>query len=128
MTDVAAIGVVGGSGFYEFLSDAEEVKIDTPFGVPSDPVTVGVVGGRRVAFIPRHGKDHRYPPHRIPYRANMWALRALGVQQVVGPCAVGGLRSDLGAGSLVVPDQLVDRTNGRAQTFYDTRALHGSFA
>src|SRR5437588_11481839 len=129
MTDVAAIGVVGGSGFYEFLSDAEEVKIDTPFGVPSDPVTVGVVGGRRVAFLPRHGRDHRFPPHRIPYRANMWALRALGVRQVIAPSAVGSLTASYGPGTLVIPDQLVDRTSGREQTFFDSGgAVHVAFA
>src|SRR6202044_2265266 len=87
MADVASIAVVGGSGFYEFLHDAEEVKLDTPFGAPSDPVTVGEVAGRRVAFLPRHGRDHRFPPHKIPYRANMWALRSLGVRRVLAPTA-----------------------------------------
>src|SRR5512132_2822702 len=118
MPDLASIAVVGGSGFYEFLEDAEEIKIDTPFGAPSDPVTVGEVAGRRVAFLPRHGRDHRFPPHKIPYRANMWAMRMLGVRQIIAPCAVGGLRPDLGPGTFVVPDQLIDRTSSRAQTFY----------
>src|SRR2546423_9849769 len=126
--NTAEIGVIGGSGFYAFLDDATEVSVSTPYGTPAETPVIGEGAGRRVAFIPRHGKDHRYPPHRIPYRANMWALRALGVQQVIGPCAVGGLRSDLGAGSLVVPNHLVDRTTGWPQTFYDTRALHVSFA
>src|ERR1035437_10536604 len=85
MADVASIAVVGGSGFYEFLEDAEEVKLDTPFGAPSDPITVGEVAGRRVAFLPRHGRDHRFSPHKIPYRANMWALRSLGVRRGVRP-------------------------------------------
>src|SRR5450631_1906841 len=116
MADLASIAVVGGSGFYEFGDDAEEITVDTPFGAPSDPVTVGEVAGRRVAFLPRHGRDHRFPPHKIPYRANMWALRSLGVRQVIAPSAVGGLRAELGPGALVVPDQLVDRTTGRAQT------------
>src|SRR6266702_8116537 len=89
MADLAGIGVVGGSGFYEFLDNAEEVKIDTPFGPPSDPVTVGEVAGRRVAFLPRHGRDHRFPPHKIPYRANMWALRSVGARRVLAPTAVG---------------------------------------
>jgi 5'-methylthioadenosine phosphorylase len=124
----AEIGVIGGSGFYAFLDDAVEAAVSTPYGTPSDLPVIGDVAGRRVAFIPRHGTDHRYPPHRIPYRANMWALRALGVRQVIGPCAVGGLRTDLGPGHLVVPDQLVDRTSGRTQTFYDTGAVHVSFA
>ena len=124
----AEIGVLGGSGFYDFLDDAESVEVDTPFGPPSEPPTVGRVGERRVAFLPRHGRDHRFPPHRIPYRANLWALRALGVRQVVAPCAVGGLQADLGPGALVVPDQLVDRTSGRVQTFHDTGAVHVAFA
>jgi 5'-methylthioadenosine phosphorylase len=124
----AEIGVIGGSGFYAFLDDVADVTVTTPYGEPSEAPVIAEVAGRRVAFIPRHGKDHRYPPQRIPYRANMWALRALGVRQVIAPCAVGGLRADLGPGSLVVPDQLVDRTSGRTQTFYETGAVHVSFA
>jgi 5'-methylthioadenosine phosphorylase len=122
------IGVIGGSGFYAFLEHAEQVRVSTPYGDPSDPVVVGDVAGRRVAFLPRHGADHRFPPHRIPYRANVWALRSLGVRQVLAPCAVGGLRPELGPGTLVVPDQLVDRTSGREQTFHETGAVHVSFA
>jgi 5'-methylthioadenosine phosphorylase len=124
----AEIGVIGGSGFYAFLDDVVEAPVTTPYGAPSETPVVADIGGRRVAFIPRHGKDHRYPPHLIPYRANMWALRALGVRQVIAPCAVGGLHADLGPGSLVVPDQLVDRTTGRTHTFYDAGAVHVSFA
>ena len=124
----AEIGVIGGSGLYAFLEDAAEVDVQTPYGPPSDRLVVGEVRGRQVAFIPRHGRDHRYPPHRIPYRANLWALRSLGVRQVLAPCAVGSLRATLPAGSLVVPDQLVDRTSGRPQTYYDTGAVHVSFA
>ena len=124
----AEIGVIGGSGFYAFLDSVAPAPVSTPYGAPSETPVVAEVAGRRVAFIPRHGKDHRYPPHLIPYRANMWALRALGVGQVIAPCAVGSLRADLGPGSLVVPDQLVDRTSGRAQTFYDKGAVHVSFA
>jgi 5'-methylthioadenosine phosphorylase len=124
----AAVGVIGGSGLYALLEDAREIVIDTPLGRPSDPVTVGQVGDRAVAFLPRHGKDHRLPPHRIPYRANLWALRALGVRQVLAPCAVGGLRAELGPGTFVVPDQLVDRTAGRSTTFYDNGAVHVPFA
>ena len=122
------LGVIGGSGLYALLEDAREVVVDTPYGAPSDPLVVGDVGGRPVAFVPRHGRDHRFPPHRIPYRANLWALRSLGVRQVVAPCAVGGLRPELGPGSLVVPDQLVDRTSGRVQTFHETGAVHVPFA
>jgi 5'-methylthioadenosine phosphorylase len=128
MVPAAEIGVIGGSGLYALLEDAEEVDVSTPYGPPSDAVTVARVGDRRVAFLPRHGRDHRYPPHRIPYRANLWALRALGARQIVAPCAVGGLRPELGPGTFVVPDQLIDRTSGRPQTFYDDGAVHVSFA
>lgn len=125
---VADIGIIGGSGLYALLDGATQHQVSTPYGVPSDPVTVAEVGGRRVAFLPRHGVDHRFPPHRIPYRANVWALRSLGVRQILAPCAVGGLRPDLGPGTFVVPDQLIDRTSGREQTFYDASAVHVSFA
>jgi 5'-methylthioadenosine phosphorylase len=130
----AEIGVIGGSGFYSFLDDVEEVAVNTPYGPPSDNVAVGMLpagqagAGRRVAFIPRHGRDHRFPPHKIPYRANMWALRSLGVRQVVAPSAVGSLTVKHGPGTLIVPDQIVDRTSGRAQTYYDDGAVHVSFA
>ena len=128
MNPAAEIGVIGGSGLYKLLDGAVEHEVSTPYGAPSDPITVAQVGDRRVAFLPRHGGDHRYPPHKIPYRANLWALRALGVRQIVAPCAVGGLRPELGPGTFVVPDQLIDRTSGRAQTYYDTGAVHVSFA
>src|SRR3954468_2291131 len=128
MNAAAEIGVIGGSGLYALLEGAEEVEVSTPYGPPSDPITVADVGGRRVAFLPRHGRDHRYPPHKIPYRANIWALRALGVRQILAPCAVGGLRPELGPGTFVVPDQLIDRTSGRVQTFYDQGAVHVNFA
>lgn len=155
----AEIGVIGGSGFYSFLDDPVEVTVTTPFGEPSDPITIGTVHcppsstspspaspsptsatitadgadgahpGRRVAFVPRHGRDHRYPPHRIPYRANLWALRSLGVRQVIAPSAVGSLDPARGPGTLAVPDQLVDRTRGRTETFYEEGgAVHLSFA
>ena len=128
MAPVASIAVVGGSGFYEFLDGAEEVKIDTPFGPPSDPIAVGEVAGKPVAFLPRHGRDHRFPPHKIPYRANMWALRSLGVRRVLAPTAVGALTASYGPGTLVIPDQLVDRTTSRVQTFFDEGACHVPFA
>jgi 5'-methylthioadenosine phosphorylase len=129
MANQATVAVIGGSGFYELLSSAEEVKAETPFGPPSDPIVIGEVAGRRVAFLPRHGRDHRFPPHKIPYRANLWALRSLGVRQVLAPSAVGSLTPAHQPGTLVIPDQLVDRTTGRAQTYYDTdRAVHVPFA
>ena len=123
------IGVIGGSGFYTFFdSDARTINLDTPFGEPSAPVTVGVVGQHEVAFLPRHGPDHQYPAHKVPYRANMWALRVLGVRQVFAPCAVGSLTPELEPGAVVVPDQLVDRTRRRADTYFDSGAAHVSFA
>ena len=127
--DAAPIGVIGGSGFYEFFSAADEVPVQTPFGPPSEPVMLGEVAGRPVAFLPRHGRDHRFPPHRIPYRANLWALRSLGVRQVLAPSAVGALTSAYGPGTLAIPDQLVDRTSGREQTYFDAGgAVHVAFA
>jgi len=125
---VPEIGVIGGSGFYEFLTDAEEVRVETPFGEPSEAVLVGEVAGRGVAFLPRHGRDHRFPPHKIPYRANLWALRALGVRRILAPTEVGSLTTSYGPGTLVIPDQLVDRTMGRDQSFYDSYAVHVPFA
>jgi 5'-methylthioadenosine phosphorylase len=127
---VAEIGVIGGSGFYSWMDSAREVPVDTPFGRPSDLPVVGEVRGRRVAFLPRHGADHRFPPHRVNYRANLWALRALGVRQVLGPCAVGSMHPELGPGQLVVPDQVIDRTWGRGHTVYDEKgpAVHVAFA
>ncbi len=126
---LASIGVIGGSGFYEFLDDAKQVEVQTPFGLPSDPLTIGTVAGRSVAFVPRHGRDHRFPPHRIPYLANLWALRSVGVRQVLAPSAVGSLTPQYGPGTLVIPDQVVDRTSGRAQTYYaDGAAVHVQFA
>jgi 5'-methylthioadenosine phosphorylase len=126
----AEIGVIGGSGLYAFLDAATTVEVDTPWGPPSDPLTIGEVAGRRVAFLPRHGRDHRLPPHRVNYRANLWALRAAGVRQVLGPCAVGSLKPQHDAGTVVVPDQLVDRSWGRASTFYDEPGpvVHVAFA
>ena len=125
----ASIGVIGGSGLYEFLDGAEQVEVETPFGPPSDLPTIGTVAGRSVAFLPRHGKGHRYPPHCIPYQANLWALRSLGVRQVIAPSAVGSLTPDYGPGTLVIPDQLVDRTSGRPQTYFsEGGAVHVQFA
>jgi 5'-methylthioadenosine phosphorylase len=115
----AEIGVIGGSGFYEFLTDTERVAVTTPFGDPSDDLVIGELAGRRVAFVARHGQGHRFPPHRVNYRANLWALRSVGVRQVLAPCAVGSLRPEHGPGAIVVPDQVVDRTWGRDHTIYD---------
>ena len=126
----AEIGVIGGSGLYEFLEDYETVDVDTPFGRPSDPLVVGEVEGRGVAFVARHGKGHRFAPHRVNYRANLWALRSVGVRQILSPCAVGSLRPEHGPGTIVVPDQVVDRTWGRAHTIYEQEGpvVHVGFA
>jgi 5'-methylthioadenosine phosphorylase len=115
----AEVAVIGGSGFYSLLSDAVSVTVQTPYGPPSDEITVGTLAGRQVAFLARHGADHRFPPHRVPYRANLWALRSLGARQVLAASAVGSLKAEYGPGTLVLPDQILDRTSGRAHTFND---------
>ena len=123
------LGVIGGSGFYTFFGpDTRDINVDTPYGKPSAPITVGAIGEREVAFLPRHGANHQYPAHTVPYRANMWALRTLGVRRVFAPCAVGSLNTEIGPGTVVAPDQLVDRTTGRADTYFDSGAIHVDFA
>jgi 5'-methylthioadenosine phosphorylase len=123
------LGVIGGSGFYSFFGDdARTISLDTPYGEPSAPITVGPVGRHEVAFLPRHGLRHQFSPHAVPYRANMWALRALGVRRIFAPCAVGSLTPELGPGAMVVPDQLVDRTSGRPATYFDSGGIHVGFA
>lgn len=117
--DQAEIGIIGGSGFYSFVEPTRMVDVETPFGKPSAPVAIGELSGRTVAFLPRHGQQHQFPPHRVNYRANLWALRSVGVRQVLAPSAVGSLRPELGPGTVLVPDQVVDRTWGRAHTIYD---------
>ncbi|WP_292607993.1 S-methyl-5'-thioadenosine phosphorylase [Nocardioides sp. REDSEA-S30_B4] len=123
----ADIAVIGGTGFYSFLTDPEEVRVETPYGDPSAPIAIATVAGRRVAFVPRHGAHHDFPPHAIPARANLWALRSLGVRQVLAPCAVGGLRPEVAPGDVVVPDQLVDRTYRRVPSFVERGAVHLPF-
>ena len=123
------LGVIGGSGFYSFFDEgARAVEVETPYGPPSAPIAVGTVGDHEVAFLPRHGVNHEFPPHTVPYRANMWALRGLGVRRIFGPCAVGSLTPDLGPGAVVVPDQLVDRTWSRGDTYFDSGGIHVGFA
>jgi 5'-methylthioadenosine phosphorylase len=125
----ADVGIFGGSGFYEFLADARPVEIETPYGAPSAPVTIGTIGDRRVAFIPRHGRHHQFAPHTVPYRANVWAMKELGVRTIVAPCAVGSLQPDIHPEEFVVVDQLVDRTWGRADSFHLEGAVeHVAFA
>jgi 5'-methylthioadenosine phosphorylase len=125
----ADIGVFGGSGFYSFLDGVEEVSVDTPYGSPSAPLAVGDVGGRTVAFMPRHGSKHELPPHRVPYRANLWAMKELGVKRIIGPCAAGSLQVEVKPGHFVICDQLVNQTSGRDDTFYDgPETTHIGFA
>lgn len=115
----ADVGVFGGSGFYSFLEDVIEIKVETPFGSPSDKIAIATIGDKKVAFLPRHGKDHTIPPHLINYRANLWAMKSLGVTRVLGPCAAGSLHPNVKPGDFVVSDQFVNRTWGRKDTFYE---------
>jgi 5'-methylthioadenosine phosphorylase len=128
--DEITIGVIGGSGLYELFEagTAEEVEVDTPFGATSSPISVGTMAGRRVAFLTRHGREHSVAPHRINHRANLWALRSLGVRAIVSSSAVGGLHPDYAPGTFVVTDQLIDRTWGRADTYFEDSVQHLSFA
>ncbi len=117
----AEIGVIGGSGLYdvEMLENVKEIKIYTPYGQPSDNVVVGEFKGRTVAFLPRHGRGHKIPPHKINYRANIWALKSIGVDKIVAISAVGSLREDYRPGDFVVPDQFIDFTKKRDYTFFE---------
>lgn len=129
MGAVAEIGVFGGSGFSSFLPGAREIAVKTPYGDPSAPIVVADVSGRSVAFLPRHGRSHEYPPHKVPYRANVWAMRELGVSRLLAPTAAGSLQAHVRPGDFVVSDQLVDRTSGRASTYYDgPETIHVSLA
>jgi 5'-methylthioadenosine phosphorylase len=116
---LAEIGVFGGSGFYSLLENVTEVKVDTPYGPPSDSLMLAEVGGKKVVFLPRHGRHHTLPPHKINFRANVWAFHQAGVKAVISPCAVGSLQRHIEPGHFVIADQFVDRTRGRADTFYD---------
>ena len=123
------VGIFGGSGFYRFLDDAREVTVDTPYGAPSALVVVGEIAGRAVGFLPRHGPRHELPPHRINYRANVWAMKHLGASDLILPCAAGSLQKAVEPGSFVICDQVIDRTSGRVDTFYDgPMSTHVSFA
>lgn len=113
---LAKIGVFGGSGFYNFLENIEEVKIETPYGMPSDNLFIGQIGANRVAFMPRHGRNHSILPHLINYRANVWAMKSVGVERVISPCAAGSLQKDVAPGDFVICDQFVDWTDGRKST------------
>ena len=115
----AEIGVFGGSGFYQLLEKVEETAINTPYGAPSDKVAIGEISGRKVAFLPRHGHGHKHPAHAINYRANLWAMKLLGVKRIIAPSSVGSLQPHIKPGDFVICDQFIDRTSGRKDTFYD---------
>jgi 5'-methylthioadenosine phosphorylase len=118
--DRADVGVFGGSGFYSLMEGpVEQASVQTPYGAPSDTITIGRIGEVRVAFLPRHGPHHRLPPHAINYRANLWAMAQLGVTRLIAPTAAGSLQPHVKPGEFVVCDQFVDRTYAREQTFYD---------
>jgi len=113
------IGVFGGSGFYSFLDNVEEIEIDTPYGKPSDKFAIATYEGKKIAFLPRHGKNHQFPPHMINYRANLYAMKQLGVKKILAPTASGSLKAEIKPGDFVICDQFVDRTSGRKDTFFD---------
>ncbi|WAM32820.1 S-methyl-5'-thioadenosine phosphorylase [Caldicellulosiruptor morganii] len=115
----ADIGVFGGSGFYSLEDGVQEIELETPYGKPSDKISLIEVAGKKVAFLPRHGKNHQYPPHLIPYRANLYAMKMLGVKKIIGPTASGSLKPEIKPGDFVVCDQFVDRTWGRKDTFFE---------
>ncbi|WP_148701997.1 S-methyl-5'-thioadenosine phosphorylase [Candidatus Nitrososphaera evergladensis] len=121
MTEKADIGIIGGTGVYDsgLFSDKKEIKVHTPYGEPSDLITIGEYAGRKVAFLPRHGRGHRIPPHMINFRANIWALKQLGVKRIIAPSAVGSLGFDYKPGHIALPDQFIDFTKKREYTFYD---------
>ncbi|MPM68232.1 S-methyl-5'-thioadenosine phosphorylase [bioreactor metagenome] len=119
MEHKADIGVFGGSGFYSFLPEVDEIDIDTPYGKPSDKISIASIGDKKVAFLPRHGKNHSYPPHTIPYRANLYAMKMLGVKSIIAPTASGSLKPYIKPGDFVICDDSVDRTWGRKDTYFE---------
>jgi len=130
-TNPATIAIIGGSGLYEMegLTDVESVDIDTPFGRPSDAITLGMLEGARVAFLPRHGQGHRFNPSHIPVQANIYALKTLGVERIISVSAVGSLKEEFEPQHLVVPNQLIDRTRNRSNTFFENdMVVHIAFA
>lgn len=124
--DRVPIGIIGGSGLYEIegVEILEERQIETPFGPPSAPIAIGRLGDRRVAFLPRHGKDHQFNPSSVPYQANIWALKQLGVFWVVTVSAVGSLKQEIVPGEFCIPDQIIDKTYKRANTLFEEMAVH----
>ncbi len=121
---LATVGVFGGSGFYKFLDNVEEVKVETPYGMPSDNLMIGQIGKHKVAFMPRHGRNHTILPHLINYRANVWAMKYVGCERVISPCASGSLQKHINPGDFVICDQFVDWTDGRKSTFFEGPVVH----
>ncbi len=115
---IATIGVIGGSGFYKLLEKTKELNIKTPFGKTSDKIIIGFYKQKKIAFLPRHGQKHNLPPHKIPYKANMWALKKIGVENIISPCAAGSLQAHIKPGDFVISDHFVDRTKQRDDTFF----------
>ncbi len=113
------LGFIGGSGFYKLLNSPREIRMETPFGMPAAPLVIGELQGQEAAFLPRHGMAHEYPPHRVPYRANVWAMKQAGAERIITACAVGSLKADIRPGDFVILDQFIDRTWGRDATFFD---------
>ena len=131
MNEIAEIGIFGGTGIYDsvLLKDSKEISIDTPYGKTSDSITVGEFNGKKVAFMPRHGKKHTIPPHLINFRANIWAFKELGVKRIIAPSAVGSLKEEFEPGNLALPSQFIDFTKSRKGTFSeDGRVIHISVA
>ena len=131
MNEAAEIGIFGGTGIYDsgLLKDSKEISIDTPYGKTSDSITVGEFNGKKVAFMPRHGKKHTIPPHLINFRANIWAFKELGVKRIIAPSAVGSLKEEFEPGNLALPSQFIDFTKSRKGTFSeDGRVIHISVA
>ena len=119
MEKIADIGVFGGSGFYKFLDNIKEINIDTPYGKTSDSIFIGEISGHKVAFMPRHGRDHSIPPHKVNFRANVWAMKSIGCTRIISPCAAGSLQKEIKPGDFVICDQFVDWTDGRLSTIFE---------
>jgi 5'-methylthioadenosine phosphorylase len=115
----ADVGIFGGSGFYSLMQNVQEIEVETPYGKPSDMISIAEFSGKKVAFIPRHGKHHQLPPHKIPYKANLYAMKQLGVSKIIAPTASGSLKPDIRPGDFVICDQFVDRTWGREDTYFN---------
>lgn len=121
--NLASVGIFGGSGFYKFLDDIKELTIDTPYGKTSDALMLGTIGNKKVAFMPRHGRHHTIAPHKVNYRANVWAMKEIGCKSVISPCAAGSLQKHVKPGDIVFCDQYVNWTNGRLDTYFDQEEI-----